>query len=611
MGQKLAMPNYTDEPIYEWSCEALSGGLNLADLEYKLSDNQSPNVLNMWYRNRTLCKRFGQAWYTAAIGAEVLAAYQKMYKGQFVVHAGTKLFTISRDGQTVTERKDGLTAQGGSFLLFANKLYYRNGAEYVVFDGETCTAVTPTIPNVVINRVPDGSKGDLTDPYNLIGAGFSNTFNGDGEATVYQLTDKGLDAAKVTATVGTEEMTEDAGKFTVDRENGKVTFTTAPAKGQNNVVITAYRTVQDDIDSILKCKYAATYGGQNNSRVVIGGNGTSTFYISEPLDPAYFPANNDFTVSNNSGNIYGFGEQYDILCVFLERSIYGLSYEFADSKGMFSTVCINPNIGCDMPGSVQLIENRLVWCNSYAGVHTLVSTQIENERNVQPVSRNINGNALRPGLLQEQHLEKSISCDFDGRYWLCVNGRAYVWDYSVSTYNYSGDTDADALRLSWWRFDNIVGTAFCEDDGTLYILRENRMARFQNDFRDFESAIHGVYQMPLRNFGLSNYLKTVIECWITVRADTASRIRLKYITDNEPNGEYDSEDIRVPAKMWGGFLWNTFQWEVINFAKSFRRKPNKKKVFLFGILLENMEDNRDLSISGITMTWRSAKKIKS
>ena len=611
MGQKMNMPAYADEPIYGWACEALSGGLNLADLEYKLSDNQSPNVLNMWYKNRTLCKRNGQAWYSAALGADVLAAYTKLYKGMFVVHAGTRIFTVSRDGKTITERMNGLTAQGGSFLLFANKLYYRNGAEYVVFDGSTCARVMPTVPNVVINRAPDGSKGDATDPYNLMGAGFSNTFNGDGTTTVYQLTDTGLDAATVTATVGTAHYTEGDGNFSVDRAAGKVTFSTAPGAGQNNVCITAYKTAQDEINSILHCRYAATYGGQNNSRIVIGGNGTSTFFISEPLDPAYFPANNDFTVANNSGDIYGFGEQYDILCVFLERSIYGLSYEFAESKGMFSTVCINPNVGCDMPGSIQLVENRLVWCNSYAGVHTLVSTQIENERNVQPISRNINGNVARPGLLQEQGLVTAISCDFDGRYWLCVGGYAYVWDYGVSPYSYSGDTDADALRLSWWRFDNIVGRALCEDDGTLYIWRQNRMVRFQNDFEDLGGAIHGIYQMPLRNFGQNDYLKTVIECWITVRADTASRIRLKYITENDPNGEYDTEDIIVPSKMWKGFLWNAFQWTVINFAKSFRRKPNKKKVFLFGILLENDEKSRDLSISAITMTWRSAKKIKS
>lgn len=610
MGQKMQMPTYADDPIYTWECDALAGGLNLADLEYMMGDAQSPRVLNMWYHNRTLCKRFGQAWFSADLGGVVLAAYPKLYKGMFVLQVGERIVTVSRDGQTITERMEGLTAQGGEFLLFANKLWYRNGAEYVVFDDETCEHVKPTVPNVVINRTPDGASGDLTDPYNLLGAGFSNTFNGDGTATAYHLTNAELDADEVTATVGTAEIKEGAG-LTVDREKGIVTFETAPEKGQNNVVITAYKTAQEERDSILKCRYAATYGGQNNSRVVIGGNGTSTFYISEPLDPAYFPANGDFTVANNSGNITGFGEQYDILCVFLERSIYGLSYEFADSKGMFSTVCINPNVGCDMPGTIQMVENRLVWCNSYSGVQTMVSTQIENERNVQPISRNINGNALRPGLLQEADLKNAISCDYDGRYWLCVGKAAYVWDYGVSSYTYTGDTDADARRLSWWRFDNIIGTAFAEDDDTLYIMRENRIARFQNDFEDFGGAIHGVYQMPLRNFGLSNYLKTVIECWITARADTATRIKLKYITENEPAGTDESEDIIVPGKMWRGFLWNTFRWETVNFAKSYRRKPNKKKVFLFGLMLENDEESRDMNISALTLTWRQAKKIKS
>lgn len=609
MGVKMQIPSYADDPIYTWSCEALSGGMNLADLEFKLSDNQSPNVLNMWYRNRSLCKRFGQDWFSVSLNGEVFAVNRTLYKDKFIIHAGNNLFSVSHDGKVITEIFSGLSAQGGSFLTFSGKLYYRNGAEYVFYDGSVCKAVEPTIPNVVINRTPDGTSGSVTDAYNLFGAGFSNTFNGDGASVTYYLTEKNLDLTAVKALVGTTEISEGSG-FSVNRTLGTVTFNTAPIKGQNNVKITAFKSSSDERSKILGCKCAATYGGQNNSRVVIGGNGSSTIFISEVMDPAYFPADNDFTLSGN-GNVTGFGEQYDILVVFLERAIYGLSYEFADSKGRFSTVCINPNIGCDMPKTIELIENRLVWCNSYGGVHILVSTQIENERNVQPISRNINGSVLRPGLLTESQLQNAFTVDFENRYWLCVNGKAYIWDYSIAPYMFTGSTDSDAARLSWWKFDNIRGVGFLSDDGRLFIVRDGRIIIFKNDFKDFGQGFRSVYQMPLRDFGMQNYLKTVIECWITVRSDTSSRIQIKYITENEPNGEQDSDDILVPGRLWKGFQWNSFQWLVINFAKSFRRKPNKKKIFLFGILLESNELGRDMDISALTLTWRRAKKIKS
>lgn len=52
--------------------------------------------------------------------------------------------------------------------------------------------------------------------------------------------------------------------FTVDRERGIVTFTTAPGespvKGQDNVQITASKVREDYLDAINKCTIAAVYG---------------------------------------------------------------------------------------------------------------------------------------------------------------------------------------------------------------------------------------------------------------------------------------------------------------------------------------------------------------
>ena len=44
----------------------LTGGLNLYDPDYRLSPKESPDMLNMLWKNGTLCSRAGQAYATAA-----------------------------------------------------------------------------------------------------------------------------------------------------------------------------------------------------------------------------------------------------------------------------------------------------------------------------------------------------------------------------------------------------------------------------------------------------------------------------------------------------------------------------------------------------------------
>ena len=189
---------------------------------------------------------------------------------------------------------------------------------------------------------------------------------------------------------------------------GIVTFKTAPADGTNNVVITAYKTDQEYIDSIKKCKFAISYGGANNSRIFIGGNGAN-YYFSDVLDPTYFPEQNYSPVGNNSGDITGFGEQYDVLVVFTNRETYGVEYQVKDDgTGYFTQVLINGRVGCDCPNTIQLIQNRLTWLTTYDGVCTMVSTSIEDERNIMPISRNVN-----PKLLKEANLKQAVSIDYD------------------------------------------------------------------------------------------------------------------------------------------------------------------------------------------------------
>lgn len=591
-------PTFSPTEYQEFKIDSpCSGGINLKDLEYELEENQSPSVLNMMYRNGSFCKRYGQE-YAKELEAQIYdLAY---FKGSLIIHSGDKIY---KDDVQITS---GLPLKKGLFINFNRLLYYLNDG-YYQFDGETWKEVEPYIPELVINRKPDGSYSDAIENYNRVGSGFKNIFHGDGTSKEYILTDKNLDDKMPICEVDGENVTA----FTFDRVNGKVTFTTAPAKGTNNVVITAYKTEQDYIDTILNNKYYATYGGNNNSRLFLAGGGESIYYYSAVFDATYFPESNNATLGNGEEDITGFGEQYDVLMVFKPREIYSLEYYVDDEGiGQFQSKLVNAKMGCDVPHSIQLINNLLVWCSTIDGVCTLVSTNIEDERNVRVISRNIEGGYRISGLLQEANLKNALSVDWDSKYILSVNGKAYVWDYLMTPYSNTGKLDQDAKRLAWYLFNNFNSECYIKAERDLYYASGTKLVTLNDTYNDFGLPIKAHYQTPFFQFDAVEYLKNVREMYVQCRADTISVIDIVYYTEESPNGENEPESIIIYGKIWDLFEWDTFGWDIVNFANVFRRKCSLKKIQMMSVMFSNEEVDRDMAISYLGFKYQVVKNVK-
>lgn len=472
--------------------------------------------------------------------------------------------------------------------------------------------VSPYIPTVVINRTPTGG-GSANENYNRLGTGFKNSFNGNGAAVAYTLTDANLDSTLVTATVGGVPKVETT-DFTVNRTTGIITFTAAPASGTNNVIITAYKTIQSDIDTILKCLYAIPFGGQNDNRVFFAGNGTGYYYwtgiTTSGIDPTYFPYNNYNIIGLTDENINGFGKQYDTLCIFKPREIYGVTYTWDGSTGIFDTFPVNAQIGCDCPGTIQTINNNLVWMNSYGGIYTLVGTAVESQRNVFPISRNIN-----PRLLLETALKTANSVDFNGKYWLNVGDKVYLWDYFISPYTDTGNPEQSAKLLSWWYFDNIDSSCFIIDDQSLYYVNETNGKSVQfitsNDgtqFYDFGVGYSSMYRIPLRDFGNGINEFDVLEMWVDCRGDTRTLIQVVYVTSDDINGDPSMDYIEVGSFSYDTFSYDTFTYQVMGYKETFPLAPMEKKIDLFGVEFSNDDGGRDMNISDIQLLYRLGKR---
>ena len=619
----LQTPKFNVSALHDFNIDLPgSGGINLKDLEFELNPNQSPKMLNMIYRNGHLCKRYGQEQYQQFIETDMNDNITQKYMIREINYFGGDVFVVNDKGiyrgdidndALLDLNLEEVPAYNSKFFCFNRRIYYYTGG-FRYFDTvevragggtvHTWTQEEPYAPEICINRKPDGSYHDLIEEYNRMGAGFKNVFHGDGSSTLYQLTDKNLDSRTPIVKVDEVQVTD----FTFDATKGTVTFTTAPVKGTNNVEITAYKTVEEEG---FDPKYFIAYGGNNNSRMFYGGCGDGKIYYSNPLDATYVPINNYFQVGNDEEDVVGFGEQYDTLMVFKPREIYALDYYIDnENKGAFQMKLVNGEIGCDAPKSIQLINNQLVWLSSTYGVCTLVSTAIEDERNVRILSRNIEGGYHYNGLMQEKNLTKAVSVDFDNKYMLAVNGKVYIWDYLMTPYANTGKLDQDAKRLAWFIFDNINVDFFIKTKENLYFAYENVINKMTNNLNDFGEPINAYYQTPYLQFGAVPYLKTVKNIYVQTLADNAVQIDMTYFTEESPNGEKEPEPIRVYDKLWHSFKWNTFGWQFTNIANTFRRKCSLKKIQMCSVLFENNETDKDMAISHIGFQYMIVKNIK-
>lgn len=692
-----------------------AGGLNLKDLEYQMGDSQSPDMVNMMYRNGAFSKRCSLEDEYHEGEAHAIHAMSS-FKDMLVMHRDSDMCLYDPSSKSFSILGSAGSSKG-QFIRFDGMLWYLSPEGYWQYDGTSLSQVEPYIPDVLINRTPDpdgtseiedtftgdgtnktfvlshvransegfevkvGSTvqaeskyefdaatskltfklapangavvtikyqsflnnyhGDTIDDYNLIGRAFRTSFHGTGKDTVYHLAQKNLAATTPLVEVDGEEVSA----FTFDAVEGTVTFTDAPPEGDNNVQIVAYLGDDDFTkyqELIYRCRFHACYGGSSNSRVLLAGGGDSRIYFSDVFDASYFPEQNYITVGNSEQDVTGFGFQYNLLFVFKPKEMYSVSYyvqsastttdESEYGMGAFSLTLVNASRGCDCPYSIQTINNQLTWFSFADGVQTLVSTNIADERNVRPLSRNINrANRFQRGILDWTcSKDQVISFDYDQKYFLVNNksGECFMWDYGIAPYSNTGRIEEDAARTSWFKFSGFKTECPCEALGKLYFSHEGGIGRIGDRFDDYGTQpIDAHYMTPMLQFNTARgsgsrdaveWLKNIKNIFIQVRGDTASVIRMRYLTDEDPTGEREPEPIVVSGTLWGAFSWDSFKWRSISFGQTFRRKCSVKKVQMMGIRFyqssnspdEPLQRSRDMSISSIVFHYNNIKNIK-
>lgn len=573
-------------------------GLNVAVDPTQIDTNESPDMLNMYVdTSGALVQRQGyKRVFPTSLGAGKIRGVYDYRKtdGTLVklLHHDTKLYTWVDDGTAPTLIYSGMSNTGMSHsFTMGNNLYIMDGTNYITFDGTTAVAVVGYVPLLRVATPPSGG-GTALESKNLLTGTFRQSFSGDGTATVYQLTLNNLDATPVVASIDSGitfdkvEMTH----FTVNRVTGTLTWLTAPPSGTDNVVVQATQTVSTDTDRIKKATGHFIF---SNRVFVWNGN---NLYASDTYNAAYFPLSLFNRIGRENEAITGAVVQYDTAIVYKTRSIYGMTYFDDGQRVSFPIKQVNDAIGCSAPQTLQMINNNAVGLTD-TGLYELVGGVVKDERNVATQSKRINDI-----LLSEENLDDAISIDFSNRYYLALNGRVYLWDYSLPT--------EAGQRGEWYLWNSIPASTLYQNDQVLYfgsntdgILYKFADPDDPTGYNDDGVAIQAYWKSKLEDFGAAELYKTVKKLYYTMKPYTSTAVRVFFIDEDGMTQELGRDGLSLFS--YENWSYKNFSYVMSRNPREFVYKIKAKKITHLQIVFTNGDINERFGVIGIAMTVES------
>ena len=254
-----------------------------------------------------------------------------------------------------------------------------------------------------------------------------------------------------------------------------------------------YESESDGAEQINGCTFGAVIGDDNNAtRLIISGNGkySNMCYISDSFHMegcAFFPDTNYISVGD-SRPVTAFLRLSDAsLGIFKDQGFYRYDFEFlADSqtfvtslktsgfKSADSAGCVNPYT------AINVNSDSLVFTGeSICGIESS-SLNSSVERYLRVRSSRIEKALKNYG---KTELKNATACEYQGRYYLFVNGDAYVGDTRYKTYE-SNKLDS-SYEYEWWVWDNVDARCVAVYKDKLYIGTDAGLVKCENEeYRD-------------------------------------------------------------------------------------------------------------------------------
>lgn len=583
----------------------LNGGIVIDKKETEMEENKSPDMLNMIYDGNVLRKREGQKILFEE-DEDIISVFQDAFYNYVVYHCEDKIKAFNLNTKEKTVLKTRLSLKEGVFFSYNGYVYYIGCGNFYKIsykDGElSLSEVHGYVPTVYINCDSLGI-GDKNEEFNFLTGGFKVTYNTENtnavKLPVYPISkEKGI-------TVTFAGLYMNSNTYTVDYEQGVISFNTTLTNGHNLLSVTAYTDESEDREKIVNCNIYEIFGGNmagliGGTRVFLSGNKdyANTFFYSELKNPEYFPINQFEILGDTFDPVTCMGKQYNSLVIFKEKSIYLSFYNYEDSMVNFTVSQISDSIGCDAKKSLVSIDNQLTWLNSKYGVMTLCSTSIKDEKNIRCISENINGNLSKNALLNQENLENAVGFINRGRYYLVTGKYTYVLNIKD---NFSIGMLPE--KMAWFLYDNILAKNCFYVNREAYMVSERRVSFFTKNLYDFyeDNPICSYVRTKAIDFKRPGYFKYINDISFYIGTMNNSYVKTTF---KDENGNFKKEyEFSLNKFNFLNFSFNKFTFYSNLFSMFIRRKILRRRCMFFTVIFENNKENSQMAISDIIISY--------
>ena len=456
---------------------------------------RSPDALNVWKDYK----------YTESIrtrpGTELVTSFTDNVYGVFfygdkmLAHSGNKLYKIVNGVKT--ELYTGLKEALSNSFVYDDVWYFKDGMNYLQYDGETIQEVAGYIPTTTIARKPMGG-GTKYEDVNMLSDYRKNSFLSDGMSMTYVLDVMNIDTDYVPVVTVNDEVVETS-EYTVDYTEGKIIFSTTPpdaplTDGQDNVVIQFKKAVPQYRDCILKCNLLQVF----DNRVFFSGNPDypNMVWNSSLNDPSYCSDLDYYKEGMDEAAVRGLVAGNNALWVFREPSD-------SNTTVFYHTPAIDDEYGKIYPSSHSSITTGCVG----KAINFNDDIVFFSDRGMEGISGDVTteqvvahrSSLVDRKMISEQGYKDMVLAEWEGYLFVFIGNKAYLAD-SRSVF-----TNENHIEYEWfmWQLEHDVICATV-NNGILYIGTNGGIYTLT----DTNANVESYWVTPLDKFKYPHKLKT-------------------------------------------------------------------------------------------------------
>lgn len=457
---------------------------------------RSPDALNIWkdYKETESIRTRPELEALEVFSTPVwgIFFYKVGNTEMMIVHSGTTLYKIV-DG--VREQLyTGLNPRKSYSFIYNNIWYFKDGINYLQYDGQIITEVVGFVPTTSIGRKPAGGGTTYQDINMLTGIRI-NTFLADGVSKEYYLDAQGIDTDFTPiVTVNGSDTTA----FTVDTTNGKIIFDTAPEEpltaGQDNVKVKFRKTISGYRDRINKCTLLQVF----DNRVFFSGNQDypNTVWHSSLNDPTYCSDLDYYNEGLDLSPVNAMVAGNNALWVFKEPSQ-------ANTTVFYHNPTIDAEYGKIYPSTHSSISTGCI----ATGVNFNDDIAFFSDRGMEAINGDVTteqviahrSSMVDRKLLAEPGYREMILEEWEGYLLVIIGNKVYLADSRAMFTN----ENHNEYEWFYWELDKAIKSTKVHN-GVLYLGTEDGIYTLT----DTESNVVSYWTTPLDKFKHPNYRKT-------------------------------------------------------------------------------------------------------